>query len=174
MIFAVKKKSKIIYNDNKPYDHSFSSMIPTFIVLFMIFFPINYIIELFTKHILLIVGITIILSVICYKIFTIFYNELFEKFELRRENNSIITILYMLYSICCYIGYIYYNLSVDNMVSEALMQNELEFLTKVILLIITGYLPLRIIPLLISTQSTLIEKIINILVVLVYLVKKII
>jgi hypothetical protein len=167
-----KIKNKVLYSSEKPYDNSFSSMIPIFMVIFFIFYPINYIVEYFIQHISIIVIMYVVLSVICFKLYTIFYEKLFVQYELENDNNITVTIIYVFYSIFCFIGYIYYNTSMDIIVSEAINQNSFKVSGKIMLLIITGYLPIKVIPIIISGQYKWFEKVIHTLVVGIYILKK--
>jgi hypothetical protein len=166
------KKNKFIRNE-KPFDHSFNSMIPIFLVLFLIFYPIDYFVELFFDNIVFTVLFSVIVFMICYKINEILYKSIFIHFELEHENNLRISVLYGVYFLCCFIGFIYYDNSIVNIVEKNLELDDFRISSRIILLIMTGYLPIRLIPILFSIKYKFHEKIINMAFVIIYMIKKV-
>ncbi|MDR1351707.1 MAG: hypothetical protein LBK05_00375 [Treponema sp.] len=167
-----KTKNQLIRNE-KPFDHSFNNMISISLVLFLIFYPTDYFVELFFDNIIFTVSFSVIVFMICYKINVFLYKSIFIHFELEHENNLRISVLYGVYLLCCFIGFIYYDSSIVNIVENNLELNDFRISSRIILLIMTGYLPIRLIPILFSARYKFHEKIINAAFVIIYMIKKI-
>jgi hypothetical protein len=170
---STKRNKKKSIRNKKPFDHSFNNMLSIFLVLFLIFYPIDYFVELFFDNIVFTVLSAIIVFMICYKINEIIYKSIFFHFELEYENSPMISVLYGVYLLCCFIGFIYYDSSVANIVEKNLELDNFRISSRIILLVMTGYLPIRLIPILFSIKYKFHEKIINAAFVIIYMIKKI-
>jgi hypothetical protein len=170
---GTKKNKKKSSKNEKPFDHSFNNMLSIFLVLFLIFYPIDYFVEVFFDNVVFTILSSIIVFAICYKINEILYKTIFIHFELAHENNLKISVLYGAYLLCCFIGFVYYDSSIVNIVEKNLELGDFRISSKIILLIMTGYLPIRLIPILFSIKYQFHEKIINVAFVIIYMVKKI-
>jgi hypothetical protein len=168
----INRRRKNIFIEEKPFDHSFNNMISISIIIFFLFYPINYFIEIFVGNIALTIFGLILLVPICYKAINLLYQKIFIKYELENENNFQVTILYIVYSIGCLIGFLYYDLSSISIIIGDTKFMDLTPSLKILLLIMTGYLPIRLIPIIFSINYKLHEKIINTLFVIIYIIKK--
>ncbi|GHT70958.1 hypothetical protein FACS1894110_23280 [Spirochaetia bacterium] len=173
VLVKIKKNKRKIFRNEKPFDHSFNNMLSTFFVIFVIFYPINYIIETHIDNIIFTIVSSAMLFVFCYKIINIIYDKVFIYCELEYENSIFTTILYFLYSIGTFIGFIYYDISIIELVNMNLELNDLTLYSNIILIIMTGYLPIRLIPIIFSMNYKLYEKILNIIFIVIYTVRKI-
>jgi hypothetical protein len=168
-----KRKNNIKpHDDKKSFDHSFNYMLSMFMTIFMIFYPINYFIEVHINNVILTSITSIVLVIICGKLIDIVYTRIFINYELEYRNNWITSIFFSLYLTGCFAGFIYYDISMVEIVKINLELNDSNITSKVILLLMTGYLPIRLIPIIFSMKYKYYEKAINMAFVFVYLLRK--